>query len=130
MSNQDFKTIILRKKTAPVPATNNPMVNNDGKKILSGKNSQGPDLNAAAVERKIDNGELAAPPTIPKDVAQRIIDARREKGIKKQKDLATAVCIPLTDINQMENGKFVMTPQNKQKVRKVTNYLKIGAVNL
>ena len=130
MSHQDLKTIVLRKKTTPSPALNNPMVRDDGKKVLRGKNSQGPELNAAAVERKIDSGEITAPSTIPKDVAQRIIDARREKGIKTQKDLATAVCIPLTDINQMESGKFVLTPPNKQKIRKVVNYLKLGAVTL
>ena len=77
MSHQDLKTIVLRKKTVPSPALTNPMVRDDGKKLLSGKNSQGPDLNAAAVERKIDSGEITAPPTIPKDVAQARVAERQ-----------------------------------------------------
>ena len=130
MSHQDLKTIIIHKKQDKKPQNNPSQVNQDGKKIYSGKNSQGPDFNAASVERKIDSGEIGAPSSIPKEVSQKIINARREKNIKTQKDLANMTAIPVTDINQMENGKFILTPQNKQKVRKVTNYLKISNVNL
>jgi ribosome-binding protein aMBF1 (putative translation factor) len=130
MSHQDLKTIIIHKKQDKKPQINPSQVGEDGKKIFSGKNSQGPSFNAASVERKIDSGEMGAPQTIPKEVSQKIINARREKGIKTQKDLATMTSIPVTDINQMESGKFVLTPQNKQKIRKVTNYLKLGSITL
>lgn len=124
------KTIVIHKKQEKTPQINPSQVGQDGKKIYSGKNSQGPDFNAASVERKIDGGEMGAPPTIPKEISQRIIDARREKNIKTQKDLATATSVPVNDINQMESGKFVLTPQNKQKVRKIASYLKMGALNI
>jgi len=130
MSHQDLKTIIIHKKQDKKPQINPSQVGQDGKKFYSGKNSQGPEFNAASVERKIDGGEMGAPPTISKEVSQQIINARREKNIKTQKDLAAMTSVPVNDINQMESGKFVLTPQNKQKVRKITNYLKIGSVNL
>jgi len=130
MSHQDLKTIIIHKKQDKKPQINPSQVGQDGKKIYSGKNSQGPEFNAASVERKIDGGEMGAPPTISKEIAQQIVNARREKNIKTQKDLATMTSVPVNDINLMESGKFVLTPQNKQKVRKITNYLKLGSVNL
>ena len=130
MSHQDLKTIIIHKKQEKTQQINPSQVDKDGKKIFSGKNSQGPDFNAASVERKIDSGEMGAPTTIPKEISQQIINARREKNIKTQKDLATMTSVPVNDISLMENGKFVLTPQNKQKVRKIANYLKLGSLNI
>lgn len=126
MSQQDLKVLVIKKKQQPV--NKNPQVDTDGKKVFSGKNSQGPDFNAASVERKIDSGELGAPPTISKELSQRIIDTRREKEIKTQKELATKASVPVNEITLMENGKYILTPASKKNLLKVARVLGLGKV--
>jgi len=126
MSHQDLKVLVLRKKTKP--ESTNPLVQSDGKKLFSGKNSQGADFNAASIERKIDSGEIGAPPKISKELSQRIINARREKNIKTQKDLAIKANVPVNEIAQMENRQYILTPVSKKNLIKVAQVLELGKI--
>ena len=126
-NDRDLKVIVLQKKQ-PKPVTS-PLVNESGQKINSGKNSNGVTINAKKLEEKIDSGDVTAPLTIPKELATRIQQTRTANGMKTQKDLAIKACIPVNDINIMEGGKMILSPENKKKIEKVGRVLGLGKLN-
>jgi ribosome-binding protein aMBF1 (putative translation factor) len=74
------------------------------------------------------------PPKISRDVSNIISSKRQEQmiGDKKmtQKDLAGRVNLPVSDITSMENGSMILNHENKMKIRKVQQFLKITELNL
>lgn len=128
--DHDFTPLIIRGKNAPPPRNIN--LNNIKRKSDVQPKSNG--LNAASLERKIDEGVVTEPPKIARTISTLFSTKRQEImiGDKKmtQKDLAQRVNLPVADITSMENGSMVMNHDNKMKVRKVQRALNIPHLEL
>jgi len=72
------------------------------------------------LEKKIEDGNLKHQKIDP-ELSKKIQQGRLSKGLT-QKQLANQLSIPVTEINEMENGKF---PYNGQKISKVKRFLSI-----
>jgi ribosome-binding protein aMBF1 (putative translation factor) len=124
----DFKPLILRNPNAAKKRE----INLDNVQKKSDVNHTG--MNASALERKIEEGKVTLPPKISRDVSNIISSKRQEQmiGDKKmtQKDLAGRVNLPVSDITSMENGSMILNHENKMKIRKVQQFLKITELNL
>jgi hypothetical protein len=120
MSDDFCPTITLRSKN---PVITNRVINTDNKIIHSTANSQStPMLNAKKLEQQIENGEMTGPPKIPRELAQKIQTTRIEKGFTTQKSLIQGITkTPITsaEIQQMENGSFLLNASNKPKLQAV-----------
>jgi hypothetical protein len=120
MSDDFCPTITLRSKN---PVITNRVINTDNKIIHSTANSQStPMLNAKKLEQQIENGEMTGPPKIPRELAQKIQTTRIEKGFTTQKSLIQGITkTPITsaEIQQMENGSFLLNAANKPKLQAV-----------
>jgi hypothetical protein len=134
MSNH-CPTIVLR---SPNPVITKKVIKSTediDSKTTASKNAQtGAVKNATKIERLAESGETYASPTIPLTVAQLIAKGRIEKGFKTQRELALAIPKPQItqiEIQQMENGKFVLTlPGNREKVQAVGRKLQLGPLDL
>ncbi len=91
-------------------------------------------MNAAALERKIDSGEVTTLAKIPREVAQNFMNARVQQKINgkamTRQELATKSGLVVADINEIENGTMTLTTANKIKIRKLQTYLKMPAFTL
>lgn len=125
-------TIIIRgKKPINAPRIADP--NNLQSKQSGGKNSQSVNMNAKKLEERIDSGETTEPPKIPRELSQKIQSGRIAKGFKTQKSFFPTVKEPLItqiELQQMENGTFLLTPANRPKVQAVGRALGLGPLNL
>jgi ribosome-binding protein aMBF1 (putative translation factor) len=72
------------------------------------------------LEKKIEDGNLKHQ-KIDSELSKKIQQGRLSKGLT-QKQLANQLSIPVTEINEMENGKF---PYNGPKISKVKRILSI-----
>jgi hypothetical protein len=125
-------TIILRGKK-PINAPRNANPDNLQSKLSGGKNSQTVNMNAKKLEERIDNGETTEPPKIPREISQKIQSGRIAKGFKTQKSFYPTVKEPQItqiELQQMENGSFLLTPANRPKVQAVGRALGLGPLNL
>lgn len=125
-------TIILRGKK-PINAPRNATPENLQSKLTAGKNSQTVNMNAKKLEERIDSGETTEPPKIPREVSQKIQAGRIAKGFKTQKSFYPTVKDPQItqiELQQMENGSFLLTPANRPKVQAVGRALGLGPLNL
>jgi hypothetical protein len=129
MSDNICPTIVLRSKN---PVYTNRVINTDNtekKNVHNTSNSQStPMLNAKKLEQQIESGELSGPPKIPRELAQKIQSTRIEKGFATQKSLIQGITkTPITsaEIQQMENGSFILNGANKQKLQAVCVKLNI-----
>jgi hypothetical protein len=123
MSDNICPTIVLRPKN---PIITKREINPDSteKKIIhTTTNSQStPMLNAKKLEERIESGDMSGPPKIPRELGQKIQSTRIEKGFATQKSLIQAITktpITSTEIQQMENGSFILNGPNKQKLQAV-----------
>ena len=123
MSDNICPTIVLRSKN---PVITNRVINTDNtekKNIHNTSNSQStPMLNAKKLEQQIENGDMSGPPKIPRELSQKIQSTRIEKGFATQKSLIQGITkTPITsaEIQQMENGSFILNGANKQKLQAV-----------
>ena len=133
-SNQkDFKTVIIRGKNAPAKRDIN-LNNVHAKSDLNRTNS----MNAAALERKIDGGDITVPKTVPSNVSALFRDARLAIKNAEDKSLtqdafAKQCCVPKVDakfIQQLESGQLLLNHDNKMIVRKLQAKLKIPHFDL
>ena len=123
MSDNICPTIVLRPKN---PIITKREINPDSteKKIIhTTTNSQStPMLNAKKLEERIESGDMSGPPKIPRELGQKIQSTRIEKGFATQKSLIQSITktpITSTEIQQMENGSFILNGPNKQKLQAV-----------
>ena len=98
-------------------------------KFNASKNSNNATINANSLEKKIDDGEKSAPPTIPRDVSQKIQQKRQEMKLT-QKDLAIKCNILQNIISDIENGKCILTPENRKNIQQINKILNLGKLNL
>ena len=72
------------------------------------------------LEKKIEEGNLKHQKIDP-ELSKKIQQGRLSKGLT-QKQLANQLSIPVTEINEIENGRFTY---NGQKISKVKRFLSI-----
>lgn len=130
MTTQDRKTLIIHGKNPIVRPPE--ALHNDANttKFGAAKNKNSVNINAASIERKIDDGKLTTPPSLPMDIAQKFVTARLAAGYDKREKLAQACSIPVSVIGEIETGKILLNTQNRQLVRKVQTKLKMEAFTL
>lgn len=134
MSNH-CPTIVLRPSNPVITKKVMTPTDQIDSKMTASKNSQAAAVkNATKIERLAESGDISATLTVPLAVAQLISKGRTEKGFKTQKDLAQAITKPQitqNEIQQMENGKFVLSlPGNREKVQAVGRKLGLGPLDL
>jgi len=130
MTTQDRKTLIIHGKhpiTRPPSSLHN---ESSDSKFGAAKNKQSVNINAAAIERKIEKQEMTVPPSLPMTIAQKFVQARIAAGYDKREKLAHACSIPVAVIGEIETGKILLNTQNRQLVRKVQTKLKMEAFDL
>ena len=96
MEHQDFKTVVLRKKTSPN------VLNNPPKKI----------------ENKEDEGNVVKPKTFTTDFGKKLSALRTEKNLKR-KDLALKLNMKESVIADIENGKHLYDGGIVHKLKKI-----------
>lgn len=95
-------------------------------------------MNATALERKIDDGKITVPKTIPKDVAKLFCDTRiamknAEGNSISQSDFAKQSCVPKVDakfISMLENGTLLLNHDNRTTLRKLQTKMKVDPFDL
>ena len=132
-TQQDFKTVIIHGKNAPKSRDIN-LVNIHSKADLHRTGG----MNASSLERKIDDGKVTVPKTIPLDIANLFRDSRM--AIKNavgnslsQYDFAKQSCVPKVDakfISMLEGGSLLLNHDNKTTLRKLQTKMKISHFNL
>ena len=113
MEHQDWKTYIIHCK--------NPNILNREKNINTEKKKNMDEINKEnKIEQKVKDGELKHN-KIDLIISKQIQQARLSRNMT-QKQLANKLSIPISEINEMETGRF---KYNGQKISKVKRYLKI-----
>jgi ribosome-binding protein aMBF1 (putative translation factor) len=130
MTTQDRKTLIIHGKNPIIRPPES--LHNDANttKFGAAKNKNSVNINAASIERKIDDGKLTTPPSLPMDIAQKFVTARLAGGYDKREKLAQACSVPVSVIGEIETGKILLNTQNRQLVRKIQTKLKMEAFTL
>jgi len=132
-NQKDFNTVVIRGKSAP-PKRDINLNNVHAKSDLYRTNS----MNAAALERKIDDGAVTVPKTVPSNVSALFRDTRIAIKNSEDKSLtqdafAKQCCVPKVDakfIQQLESGQLLLNHDNKMIVRKLQAKLKIPHFDL
>ena len=131
-NQKDFNTVVIRGKSAP-PKRDINLNNVHAKSDLYRTNSM-----YAALERKIDDGAVTVPKTVPSNVSALFRDARiaiknAEDKSLTQDAFAKQCCVPKVDakfIQQLESGQLLLNHDNKMIVRKLQAKLKIPHFDL
>lgn len=120
VTDYDFKTIILHgSKNVPVKRTITPIENIHSKfNAATNSNSRGANINAAAIERKIESGEIGAPAVISRSDANVMLNARTTAKITRAQ-LAQKLSIPETIIRDIENGTIRLDSKTKAQIRTI-----------
>lgn len=134
LNQKDFKTVIIRGKSASVKNREINLNNVHSKADLHRTNS----MNAASLERKIDDGTVTIPKTVPQNVAALFRDARLAMKTAEDKSLtqdafAKQCCVPKVDakfVQLLESGQLLLNHDNKMIVRKLQTKLKIPHFDL
>ena len=123
MSDEFCPTITLRSKNPLITKREVNPNNTEKKTVCTTANCQStPMLNAKKLEERIESGEMTGPPKIPRELGQKIQSTRIEKGFTTQKSLIQAITktqITTAEIQQMENGMFLLNAANKPKLQAV-----------
>ena len=132
-NQKDFKTVVIRGKSAPIKREIN-LNNVHAKSDLHRTNS----MNSASLERKIDEGTVTVPKTIPLNVAQQFREARlamtnTEGKTLTQDAFAKQCCVPKVDakfIQLLESGQLLLNHDNTIIVRNLQKKLQISKLSL
>ena len=116
MEHQDWENYIIHCKDGKKPT----MKDGHEKTPEVKKKNTGVLQKDTKLEKKIEEGKLKHQKIDP-ELSKKIQQGRLSKGLT-QKQLANQLSIPVTEINEMENGKFV---HNGQKISKVKRFLSI-----
>jgi hypothetical protein len=128
-NNLDFKPLVIRGKN-PIQTNRNISVDNvKSKEELHRTNN----MNSAALERKIDGGEITVPKKVPSNVSSLFRDARTSvkdaDGKCQTQDVFARTCnVPRVDskfIQQLESGQLLLNHDNKTTLRALQRKLKI-----
>ena len=133
MSNpeEEWNTVVNKKKNAPSKADKNVTVLQDWDKVIihggAAKSTiphryTNPNVNIspeAIKMKKIEEGEIIKLKCLSMDARQELIKARVEKKLNQEK-LAQALCIPANLYKDIENGKTI--PQ-QNVLSKINRYL-------
>ena len=133
MSTYDSRTIVLHNSNAINKKREALSPDQLGSKFNAGKNTQTTISSATKIEKAVEEGTVSKPPKIPREISQQIQTKRIEMGFKTQKDLANSMNSPpvtVIEIQQMENGQMILTPQNRPKIQAVGRKLGLGQLNL
>jgi hypothetical protein len=131
-NQKDFKPLIIHGKNPIKPNE----INMDN--IQSKKNLHQGGLNAASLERKIDEGKVTVPKTIPLNVANLFRDTRMamknaDENSLSQAEFAKQSCVPKVDakfINMLEAGKLQLNTENKITLRSLQSKMKVPPFTL
>lgn len=115
MDHQDWETYIVHCKDKNKVTNKEKKLNDKVKK--KGTNVLQKD---SKLEKNIEDGNLKHK-KIDGELSKKIQQGRLSKGLT-QKQLANRLSIPINEINEMENGKYVY---NGQKISKVKRFLGI-----
>ena len=134
VNQKDFKPLIIH-GTNPVKSRNISIDNVHSKSELY---QTGNTMNAASLERKIDDGKVTVPKSIPQSVSKLFRDARMnikdaDGKSMTQVDFAKYACVPKVDgkfINMLEGGSLLLNHDNKTTLRKLQAKLKIPHFDL
>lgn len=132
-NQKDFKTVVIHGKNTPKSRDIN-LANVQSKADLHRTGG----MNAAALERKIDDGKVTVPKTVPMDVANLFRDTRMamknaEGNSLSQSDFAKQACVPKVDakfISMLEGGSLLLNHDNKTTLRKLQTKMKVPQFNL
>ena len=128
MSDTNCPTIILR-SSKPINTKREINPDSTEKKVIhTSTNSQStPMLNAKKLEQQIESGDMSAPAKIPLELAKKIQSMRAEKKLTQKSFIQSITKTPITaaEIQQMENGSFLLNVANKQKLQAVCVKLNI-----
>ena len=116
MQHQDWETYIVHCKNKD---THSNMEKKSDQKVKKKKN-MGVGQKDNKLDKKIEDGDLKHQ-KISSELSKRIQQGRLSKGLT-QKQLANRLSIPVNEINEMENGKFIY---NGQKISKIKRFLSI-----
>jgi len=97
MDHQDFKVVVLRKKTSPQKELN-PI--------------------KTVIESKDDKGEIVKPKTFTVEFGRKLATLRTEKNLKR-KDLALKLNLRESIISDIENGKHLYDGGIVHKLKKI-----------
>jgi len=101
-SHQDWKTVVVHKTKAIKQMENKPKKQNaPGTKEF----------------RKLDGDEIVKPKTVDKNIAKQLQQARCAKKLK-QKEVAQRLNVPLSMIQNVENGKAKLNKAFISKLKK------------
>ena len=133
INQQDFKPLIIHGKNAQ-KSRNISIANVHSKADVHHTNG----MNAAALERKIDEGKMSVPQKIPANVSAMFRDARMaiktaEGNSITQDVFAKQCCVPKVDskfISMLEGGSLLLNHDNKMTVRNLQRKLKISHFDL
>ena len=114
MEHQDWENYIIHCKGGDK--------NLDGKDKIPDEKKKNTDVlqKDTKLEKKIEEGNLKHQKIDP-ELSKKIQQGRLSKGLT-QKQLANQLSIPVTEINEIENGRFTY---NGQKISKVKRFLSI-----
>jgi hypothetical protein len=132
-NQKDFKPLIIHGKSAQ-PKRDINLGNVHAKSDLHRTNS----MNCSSIERKIDEGSVTVPKTIPLSVSNLFRNARLAIKNAEDKSLtqdafAKHCSVPKVDtkfIQQLESGQLMLNHDNKMIVRKLQAKLKIPHFDL
>eukprot|EP01115_Flamella_aegyptia_P001757 TRINITY_DN1293_c0_g1_i2.p1 TRINITY_DN1293_c0_g1~~TRINITY_DN1293_c0_g1_i2.p1 ORF type:complete len:133 (+),score=51.64 TRINITY_DN1293_c0_g1_i2:114-512(+) len=123
MSGQDWEDVVIRKKAAPKPKSNDEALRmaaqsgqqvDTAKKFNAGKNVQ---KQQAVSTKKLENDEELTIPKVSHSLALRIQQARLAASLT-QKELATKINEKPSVINDYENGKAIPNQQIISKLER------------
>lgn len=128
----DFKPLILRNPNAPKKHE----INLDA--VQKKQNFSNNGMNSAALERKIDNGDITVPKKVPANISSLFRDARTSvkdaDGKCQTQDVFARSCnVPRVDskfIQQLESGQLLLNHDNKTALRALQRKLKISHFEL
>ena len=132
-NQKDFKTVVIHGKNTPKSRDIN-LANVHSKAELHRTDG----MNPAVLERKINDGKITVPKTVPMNVSNLFRDTRMamknaEGNSISQSDFAKQSCVPKVDakfISMLENGSLLLNHDNKTTLRKLQTKMKIPHFDL
>ncbi len=103
-SHQDWETVIVKKSNAT-------------KKIEAKKNPKKHHAPGTKKFHELDGDEIVLPKLVDKDIAKKLQQARSEKKLK-QKEVAQRLNVPVSMIQNVENGKAKLNKAFVNKLKK------------
>ena len=108
VNNPDWNQVVFRAK---------PTYHNHVPTIKASHNNQSIHVNAAAIERRLEEDKLSTPKPVPREFRIEMAQARQNNKMT-QKQLATTCNLPESSIKSFENGTSRPTGQDLAKINR------------